>query len=56
MVQRFNAVLLRDSLLAADCTDWVIVPTLSVLGLIFKLPREYTYLMFRPTMGTEYQG
>jgi len=43
LMQRFNAVLLRDTLPAADCTDWVIVSTLSALGLIFKPLREHTY-------------
>ena len=41
LVQRFNAVLLHDSLPVIDCTDWWSDPLLYIL--IFELPREHTY-------------
>jgi len=40
LLQRYNDVLLRDTLLASDCTDWF-VPTFEYLN--FKLPREHIY-------------
>jgi len=43
-VQRFNAVLLHDSLPATDCTDFVF--TLQ----FFNLPRDYIYRGFKKIM------
>jgi len=40
-VQRFNAVLLHDSLPVSDFTDWWSYPL--CICLIFKLPREHIY-------------
>jgi len=42
LVQRFNAILLHDSLPAYDCTDCMFVP-IFVFPLIFKLPLDYIY-------------
>ena len=41
LVQRFNAVLLHDSLPVHDFTDWWSYPL--CICLIFKLPREHIY-------------
>jgi len=61
LVQRFNAVLLHDSLPTPDCTDLTDLYPILYFS-IFKFPREHVYQgsknnnNFRPTLGTEYQG
>ena len=47
LVQRFNAILLHDSLPAYDCTDWFFVPILLLLLLLLLLTKTSSWVDIR---------